>query len=240
MELVSPLAFLYAFLTAPLSASPLSISWSHPSTLLAALFITHYFNRSLVSPLRTPSRSRSHISVNVSGAVFNLANGFSIGAYLSSPSAHAFLAGAYTRPLFFVGVAIWATGFVGNILHDETLLNIRRKAKAKREATGTGEYYGIPQGMLYGLVSFPNYLCEWFEWSGFALSAAALPAISLSQLSIWSLAHKGIPETVTPPWIFAVSEVLLMLPRAYRGHQWYLEKFPDYPKQRKAVVPFIL
>ena len=27
---------------------------------------------------------------------------------------------------------------------------------------------------------------------------------------------------------------------AIRTHKWYNEKFEDYPKQRKAIIPFIL
>ena len=72
MELVSPLAFSNSYLRSPLSptsnlaltsptrlfpnAPPLSLA--HPSTLLALLFVTHYVNRALISPLRTPSRSQ--------------------------------------------------------------------------------------------------------------------------------------------------------------------------------------
>ncbi|KAG6331669.1 hypothetical protein ID866_7417 [Astraeus odoratus] len=31
-----------------------------------------------------------------------------------------------------------------------------------------------------------------------------------------------------------------MLPRALNGHSWYHDKFPEYPKERKVVVPFLL
>jgi hypothetical protein len=44
-----------------------------------------------------------------------------------------FLTKPYTfqRTTFYVGLGLWFIGFVGNIAHDEILLNIRRKAKAK-------------------------------------------------------------------------------------------------------------
>jgi 3-oxo-5-alpha-steroid 4-dehydrogenase 1 len=246
MEIVSPLTFVATFVAAPLSPTQnRSIPWTHPSVLLAAMFIIHYLNRALISPLRTPSRSRSHIIVNILGAAFNLANGFSMAAYLSSPPAQSFLADAYTRTLFVVGVGIWAAGLVGNILHDEILLAIRRKAVAKRDKNQgkNAEYYGIPQGMLYNFISYPNYLCEWIEWTGFALAAAPLPTSIFSQVLsltfLESLSRMSVPKTLTPPWIFVITEVLVMLPRAYRGHQWYLNRFPEYPPNRKVVVPFI-
>ena len=246
MEIVSPLTFVATFIATPLAphrSTP--IPWADPSVLLAAMFVAHYINRALVSPLRTPSRSRSHVIVNICGAFFNLANAFSVAAYLTSPSAQSFLSDAYTRPLFLIGVVLWASGFIGNILHDETLLDIRRKAAAKREKTHDqkGEYYGIPHGMLYSFISYPNYFCEWLEWLGFALAAAPLPTSfvprSLTLTSLDALVRSGVPKTLTPPWIFVISEVLVMLPRAYRGHQWYLNKFPEYPKNRKVVLPFI-
>jgi hypothetical protein len=31
-----------------------------------------------------------------------------------------------------------------------------------------------------------------------------------------------------------------LLPRALAHHRWYQQKFPDYPPDRKAIVPFVL
>jgi 3-oxo-5-alpha-steroid 4-dehydrogenase 1 len=155
-----------------------------------------------------------------------------MGAFLSSPSARAYLVGAFSRTRFWSGVALWLFGFASNIFHDEILLNIRRKAKTKGKGENGGkEHYAIPQGYLYNLISYPNYFSEWIEWTGFALAASPAPSFA------------SIPaflETITPPWIFLLSEVLVMLPRAWRGHQWYHAQFPDYPKQRKAVIPFVM
>ncbi|KAH9916845.1 3-oxo-5-alpha-steroid 4-dehydrogenase-domain-containing protein [Amylocystis lapponica] len=235
MELVSPLTFMYTYAKAPLSATPAPVHLNDPRTVLSALFLLHYLNRAIISPLRTPSRSKSHIIVPAFAVVFNLINGALMGTYLSSPDAAAFLAGAFTRPAFWAGVALWAGGLAGNILHDEVLLDLRRSARAKGKARddkhkGAQEHYAVPHGYLYALVSYPNYLCEWCEWIGFALAAAPLPSLASLPALLASL---------SPPWLFVLSEVLLMLPRAYKGHQWYLRRFPDYPKERKAVVPFV-
>jgi len=242
MELVFPLTFSYTFLKSPLSPGahpPLALS--HPPTFLAALLLLHYLNRALVSPLRTPSRSKSHIVVPLSALAFNLTNGSLLGAYLSSPAAHAYLAGAFARPAFWTGVALWAAGLAGNILHDEVLLNIRRTAKAKGKARASPppgsrdgrrkqEHYAVPHGYLYRLLSYPNYFCEWCEWLGFALAAAPQPSLA---------SGADFLATVAPPWLFLLSEVCLMLPRAWKGHKWYHARFPDYPKERKAVIPFL-
>lgn len=255
MELVSLIFFANAYLRSPLSptstlalTSPTSLfpnapplSPTHPSTLLAAAYITHYLNRSLISPLRTPSRSTSHLMVIVSAIFFNVVNGSLMGAYLSSPTAQTFLSDAFARPSFWAGLGLWATGFAGNIVHDEILLNIRRNAKrapkgdddannGKTKPQTKGEHYAIPHGLLYRFISYPNYFCEWAEWFGFALAASPAP----------SCASVGaFVASVSPPWLFFFNEVWLMIGRAYKGHRWYHARFPDYPKERKVVIPFL-
>lgn len=244
MELVSPFAFVYTYIHSPLSplgfgtSPPLSIH--NPSAVLAGLFLIHYANRAVLSVLRTPSRSKSHLIVVLSGVLVNGVNGPLFGAYLSSPESHSYLAGAYQRPRFWLGISMWAVGCVGNIVHDEILLNIRRKKGAENakktpeqieKEKKKGEHYGIPYGLLYKYISYPNYFCEWIEWLGFALAASPLPSF------------EGLGPflaTVTPPFLFFSAEVFTMVPRAVRGHQWYRNRFPNYPKERKAVVPFLI
>ncbi|KAF8549061.1 hypothetical protein OG21DRAFT_1488857 [Imleria badia] len=241
MELVAPIAFLYALANTPLASSPADIAPLTPAPLLlAALFLIHYANRALLSPLRTPSRSKAHLSVTLCGIAFNIVNGTLIGTYLRSPTASTFFAsGPLARPTFWAGIALWTAGIVGNVFHDEILLNIRRSARAKGKARAKSpsphrkqqrEHYGIPHGYLYEYVSYPNYFCEWVEWSGFALAAAPVPAMtSLSALV----------ASVQPPWIFCLAEICLMIGRAYNGHRWYLRNFADYPKDRRVVIPYV-
>ncbi|KDQ55225.1 hypothetical protein JAAARDRAFT_159790 [Jaapia argillacea MUCL 33604] len=238
MELVSPILFTYSYLVSPLSPSSNSTPpFDHPSTLLATMFLGHYLNRALISPLRTPNRSKSHIIVPLAAVIFNVINGSLMGTYLSSPSAMSYL--NFNQPRFWIGVVMWAVGLAGNILHDEVLLNLRRKSKLKLKKDGGQQngvkeekpHYSIPHGYLYNFISYPNYFCEWVEWLGFALAASPLPTISSGPAAFF--------QTVSPPWVFLIAEFCTMLPRAYKGHRWYHEKFPDYPKDRKIVVPFL-
>jgi 3-oxo-5-alpha-steroid 4-dehydrogenase 1 len=239
MELVSPLSFLYFFLHSPLSPSRFSqsppLSPSNPQNLLAVLFLTHYANRALISPLRTPSRSKSHLIVPLAAIGFNLVNGGLLGTYFSSPTAATFLSGAYSSPRFWSCVVLWAVGFAGNIVHDEILLNIRRNKQREAAKAGGGadgkQHYAIPHGLLFELVSFPNYFCEWMEWAAFALAAAPVPSLA---------SPAAFMSSLTPPWLFFFAELLTMTPRALKGHSWYKRKFEDYPPKRTAVVPFVL
>lgn len=76
--------------------------------------------------------------------------------------------------------------------------------------------YKIPHGGLYGLVSCPNYLGELIEWFGWALLT-------------WSPAGLA----------FAVWTAANLVPRARTNHQWYLDRFPDYPAARRAILPWL-
>ncbi|MCB0706068.1 MAG: DUF1295 domain-containing protein [Saprospiraceae bacterium] len=76
--------------------------------------------------------------------------------------------------------------------------------------------YQIPRGWLFEFISCPNHFGEVIEWIGFAVIAWSLPALSFA---IWSFCN--------------------LVPRAKNHQDWYLENFPDYPKKRKAVIPFL-
>jgi 3-oxo-5-alpha-steroid 4-dehydrogenase 1 len=242
MELISPITFIFSFLSSPLNylpnfyphLSPLSVPSSQPPLFLTLFFLTHYLNRAIISPLRTPSRSKFHIVVPLAAVGFNLINGFLMGTYLSSPEARFYLRDAFGSVKFWCGVGLGVVGFVGNVVHDEILFDIRRKAAAakaseKKTTSPQKEHYAIPHGYLYKYISYPNYLCEWLEWLGFALAAAPFP-FPLNPTS-----------AIAPPWVFLLGEVFLMAPRALKGHQWYKEKFGErYPSERKAVVPFLI
>jgi len=77
--------------------------------------------------------------------------------------------------------------------------------------------YKIPTGGLFNYISCPNHFGEIIEWLGFALMVGSLPA-----------------------WSFALWTTVNLIPRALDHHKWYLQKFSDYPKQRKAVIPFVI
>ena len=76
--------------------------------------------------------------------------------------------------------------------------------------------YKIPKGGLFNQISCPNLFGEIVEWTGFALMTWALPTVSFVA---WTIAN--------------------LVPRAFNHHKWYLAKFENYPKKRKAIIPFI-
>jgi len=76
--------------------------------------------------------------------------------------------------------------------------------------------YQIPRGWLFEYVSCPNHFGEIIEWIGYAVIAWNLPALSFA---VWTFAN--------------------LIPRTLNHHHWYIENFENYPKNRKAVIPFI-
>jgi len=86
-----------------------------------------------------------------------------------------------------------------------------------RLRAGNETGYQIPRGGLFELVSCPNYLGEIVEWFGWAIAT-------------WSPAGLA----------FAVYVVANLAPRALAHHAWYRKQFEDYPKDRKALIPFAL
>jgi len=77
--------------------------------------------------------------------------------------------------------------------------------------------YRVPDGGLYRWISCPNYLGEILEWLGWAIAT-------------WSLAGLA----------FAVFTIANLAPRAIANHRWYRQEFPNYPPQRRALIPGIL
>ncbi len=87
-----------------------------------------------------------------------------------------------------------------------------------RTLRGPGETgYKIPQGGGFRFVTSPNYLGEIIEWTGFAIAASTFGALS-----------------------FAVFTAANLAPRAFSHHKWYKSKFNNYPKSRKALIPYVM
>jgi protein-S-isoprenylcysteine O-methyltransferase Ste14 len=76
--------------------------------------------------------------------------------------------------------------------------------------------YRVPEGGLFRWVSSPHYLGEIVQWIGWAVMT-------------WSLAGLA----------FALFTFCNLAPRAVSNHAWYRRRFPDYPRQRRVLVPGI-
>ena len=76
---------------------------------------------------------------------------------------------------------------------------------------------GIPRGFGFNLVSCPNYTFEILAWASLSLMTGLLSM-----------------------WIFTIISGSIMTMWALKKHRRYRRDFTDYPKSRKAIIPFIL
>lgn len=133
----------------------------------------------------------------------------------------------YKTPQFIIGTIIFLIGMIINIHSDHILRNLRKNNE---------KGYKIPRGGLFEYVSCINYIFwiisigvtksiilganffgEIVEWTGFSILSCSPHALA-----------------------FAIFTISNLVPRGIKHHQWYKKKFEDYPKQRRAVFPFIL
>jgi len=112
-------------------------------------------------------------------------------------------------PAVRVGLGM-ALFFAGFITH------VRADAELRglREDGESG--YKVPRGGLFEYVASPNYFGEIVECTGWALATWSLPGLA-----------------------FALFTMANLVPRAHANRTWYLDTFPDYPRERKRVIPFV-
>ena len=180
------------------------------SLLLGAMFLAHYVNRTVVFPLRLPPASRPMpLSIVLSAVFFNLVNGSLQGLWLGE-LAPSPLPSQLSLRLSEPRIAIGLALFVAG-----AAINLQSDAilrRLRRQSSG----YQVPHGGLFRYVSCPNYFGEIVEWTGFAMVMGALPGFAFLA---WTLAN--------------------LVPRALEHHRWYRATFPDYPRDRRALVPFL-
>ena len=194
-----------ALLTMPIIALYGNSQKTDLTYLLIGLWIFHYTYRTLIFPFKLKTNNKKMPLVIVFSAVFfnavnGILNGYFLG-YLNTASIDLFGPGIY------IGLALFIYGMVLNHKSDNKLISLRKR--------DTG--YHIPQGGLFNKISCPNHFGEIIEWTGFAVIAFNISALT-----------------------FAVWTACNLIPRALNHHSWYKESFEEYPKNRRAVIPYIL
>ena len=173
------------------------------SIMFIILWITHYFNRTIIYPLRIKTKGKKiPIAIVASAFFFNMVNGVFNGYFLTLVQFE-----SISEFYLILGFIIFIIGFYINISSDNLLIKLRTNQKG----------YVIPNGKLFNYVSCPNFFGEIIEWLGFAIMT--LNPGSLSFL-IWTICN--------------------LIPRSKAHHKWYIENFENYPKKRKAVIPYLL
>lgn len=180
------------------------------------IWLLHYGNRGFYFPLsiRSPRGARASFSLMViaTGWFVTATHGYLHAAFFTTHATH-YTIEWLSDPRFLIGLPIYLISLALNIQSDAIVRGLR----SLNEVAMGERVYRIPRGGLFRWVSSPSYLTELTAWAGLALCT-------------WSLA--GV-------FIFAVSAANLV-PRALSTHRWYRERFPDYPRERTALIPYLL
>ena len=177
MELVSPLLFAGFFLSG-------ANEKTSPMWFFFVLWMLHYFNRSIIYPLRTKTQGKQiPILIVLFAVMFNSVNGWSNGYYLGTLGTPYPEVWWYT-PQFIVGAILFILGVFINFQSDNILLNLRAPGE-------TG--YKIPKGGMFRYISCPNHFGEILEWTGFAIMCWNIAAWGFA---IWTAANL-IPRAVS-------------------------------------------
>lgn len=151
MEIVGPINLLYVLWRLPpmLDTNMSIASLTTWNKLVASLYVVHYVNRAIISPLfASPSMSPIHASIVLSAALFNWFNSSCLAAWLvgyetpvlgyktdggapASSSALSSLSIAQ-QVLPYAGLALFAIGMAGNISAERTLYRLRREEADRR------------------------------------------------------------------------------------------------------------
>lgn len=184
--------------------------------IFLAIWLIHYGNRGFLFPflIRTVKGAKGSFSITIilSGWLMTIMHGYLNAAFISELGKH-YTTDWLSSPQFIIGISIYYFGYFYNLHSDSIIRNLR----SKEEVASGEKIYRIPQGGLFTYVSNPSYLTELIAWTGFAIATWSLGAVFVLTISAANL-----------------------IPRAFQTHRWYLEKFPDYPKDRKVIIPYLL
>lgn len=136
---------------------------------------------------------------------------FYVGYYIHHP--------LYTPPTFgqtqiYLGLVLFILAELGNYSIHIALRDLRPPGTTTRSIPHAGSN---PFTLLFQFVSCPNYTYEIGAWLAFTLMTQALPAL-----------------------LFASAGGFQMIIWALGKHRNYKKQFPNYPRGRKAIIPFLI
>ncbi len=183
--------------------------------LFLAMWLIHYGNRGFYFPfsIRAAKGQKASFGLMVIAIGWGVTtlHGYFHASYFTR--LHDYGVEWLRDPRFLVGFVIYYASYALNLHSDAIIRNLRTPEEVAR---GSKEYR-IPEGGLFRWVTNPSYLTELTGWAGFALCTWSLAGVFILLISLANL-----------------------VPRAFATQSWYREKFPDYPRERKVLIPYLL
>lgn len=210
-EYAGPLfIYLWVYTRPWLLYGPQSSAPSQVATVAAACWSVHYGKRLLETLF---VHRFSHGTMPLRNLFRNCAYYWMFTLYVAYHINHPL----YTAPCstcYYLGLAGFIVSELGNLSIHILLKNLRPPGtKVRRVPVPDGN----PFSLLFNFVSCPNYTYEFGSWLSFTVMTKCAPA-----------------------GLFAAAGFYQMAVWAIGKHRNYKKEFPDYPKGRKAILPFIL
>lgn len=185
---------------------------SYVSKIAACCWTLHYVKRILETIfVHRFSHSTMPIMNLFKNCSYYWGFAFFIGYFVNHPQ--------YTEPYFgsmqvYFGLILFLINEYGNYSIHIALRDLRPPGTTERRIPMPTKN---PFTLLFNYVSCPNYAYEWYAWASFTimtqcLAAAIFTIAGFGQMAIWALGK----------------------------HRNYKKEFPNYPRRRKAIVPFLL
>nr|CCC89672.1 putative 3-oxo-5-alpha-steroid 4-dehydrogenase [Trypanosoma congolense IL3000] len=206
VEYAGPLAIMLMYAIRPsfIYGSSITNSYCYTQKLYIVLFLAHFVKRELetffVHKFSHPTMPRRNIIKN---CVYYWTFALGIGYVLCSPS--------YTEPASRALVDVSA---VAMVIFELLNFAVHKQLSGMRCADGDTTR-PVPKGILFSLVSCPNYFFEIMSWVAFSLGTNILTS-----------------------WFFTLAGLLQMADWAAKKHKNYLKTDPSV-RSRKAMLPFL-
>jgi len=238
MELPATLSFNYFYWQGKYAFLPVPL-------FLCFIFNKHYLNRGWFFPLsirKAPGAKQSFsITVLLAGMLFTFMHGYLNATWFTELGTELFDGTSWcASPWFLMGYPVYEIAFIGTIHCELIMRNLRAPQVRQFDLSNTvcslffpsscvhpvepavgvwdkKKQHKIPRGGAFEWATNPQYFFEllaWFSYMILSKNPAGLVVFSVSAANL--------------------------VPRAFVQHQWYLEKFDEYPKTRKVIIPFVL
>lgn len=206
VEYAGPLAFILMYAARPsfIYGSPVTKELGYTQQLFITLFAAHFIKRELetlfVHKFSRPTMPLRNIFKN---SIYYWSFAAFIGYVLCHPD--------YTQPSALQS----NIGAIMMVVFE--LLNFAVHVKFSTMRSGDGDQRrGAPTGILFSLVSCPNYFFEVMSWVSFSIGTNTIAG-----------------------WFFTLAGFLQMTEWALKRHRDYIKVDPEC-KKRKAIIPFLI
>jgi len=210
-EYAGPLAvYLWIYQRPWLFYGETSAPISLTANIAAACYTIHYAKRLLETIF---VHRFSHATMPMMNLFKNCSYYWGFTAYVAYHVNHPL----FTSPCMtqvYAGLAGFVLSELGNLAIHLNLRNLRPPGTTIRRIPMPDSN---PMTQLYRFVSCPNYTYEFGAWFSFSVLTQCVPA-----------------------FLFAVAGLVQMAIWAKGKHRLYVKEFKDYPKNRKAIIPFLL